>query len=134
MGIRQATWGFNAQWENSFPRNVNLIRDSRVMPDKVKEKLLKEANILTKSRRSAFGQPSLLVDSVILWRVMLNVGLEPLQPRGMTGHGPRPSPGPCVEHPAPALGGWPVLVFVPHWPAQASGGQCQAEVPSSPHA
>ena len=40
MRIRQAKLGFNSQWENSFLRNVNLIRDSRVMPDKVKEKCL----------------------------------------------------------------------------------------------
>ena len=48
MGIRQVKLGFNAQWENSFLRNVNLIRDSRVTPDKVKEKCLKEANKLIK--------------------------------------------------------------------------------------
>ena len=28
MRIRQAKLGFNSQWENSFLRNVNLIRDS----------------------------------------------------------------------------------------------------------
>ena len=38
MRIRQAKLGFNSQWENSFLRNVNLIRDSKVTPDKVKEK------------------------------------------------------------------------------------------------
>lgn len=53
MRIRQAKLGFNSQWENSFLRNVNLIRDSRVTPDKVKEKCLKhfclkEANKLIK--------------------------------------------------------------------------------------
>ena len=48
MRIRQAKLSFNSQWENSFLRNVNLIRDSRVMLEKVKEKCLKEANKLIK--------------------------------------------------------------------------------------
>ena len=82
MRIRQAKLSFNSQWENSFLRNVNLIRDSRVMLDKVKEKCLKEANKLIKPWRLAFWEPSLCMESVILWRFVLDPSLEFPHPRG----------------------------------------------------
>ena len=104
MRIRQAKLGFNSQWENSFLRNVNLIRDSRVTPDKVKEKCLKhfglkEANKLIKPWRLAFWEPSLCMESVILWRFVLDPSLEFPPTRGAFLQTTCPNlPGWCCEN------------------------------------